>query len=197
MKTNTFRQLFEPMRTEVRSARAQAIYDQGRCRREGLINFATIPELLDLLSEGNRNDYLRKDLGTRGLLAEYQRGGARLWPTLLLVAYYPMLSRLRHRIWGDAMDDDDLDQLVITSFLSVCSCFDLERYDTYTVVRLRHATQRQVFNALRETQREREEHRKLEELAEDLGGLNPFQEYESAPSALELEEMAQALIGAC
>jgi len=191
--SRTFRQLFDPLRNKVCSTRAQAVYDEGRCRREGLIDLFTVPALLELLGESRMNDYVRKDLATRSLIAEYQRGGDSLWSSLLLVAYFPMLSRLRSRIWGNAMCQDDLDQLVIISFLGVCRSYDLDRYDTYTIVRLRQLTQKRVFKELRLVQGEQHDRRQLEQLARELGGLNPFKESKSPPSPPEVEGMAEAL----
>ena len=50
----SFRQIFEPMRGAVCSPRSQLVYDEGRCRREGLIDFAKVSDLLELLSAFRR-----------------------------------------------------------------------------------------------------------------------------------------------
>ncbi len=188
-----FRHLIEPLRKEVVSARHQRSYDDARCRREGLVDLFTVPDLLALLGEGRVNDYVRKDLATRGLLAEYQRSGDSFWSSLLLVAYFPMLSRLRHRIWGNCVGQDDLDQLVIIAFLGVCRDYDLDRYDSYTIVRLRQLTQKRVFKELRQVQGEQNQQRDLEQLARDIGDFDPFKESKSPPSPPEIEGMAEAL----
>ena len=72
---------------------------------------------------------------------------------MLLLAYYPMLSRLRHRIYGDSISRCDLDQIVITTFLSVVADFPLAEKPDRIAMHLRQRTQRRVFRTLREDQR--------------------------------------------
>jgi hypothetical protein len=76
-----------------------------------------------------------------------------------------MLSRLRHRIVGDTVARDDLDQLVLTSFIAALR--DVPSHIDRLALRLRQRTQRLVFRFIRRERAERhyglEENELLEE----------------------------------
>ena len=60
--------------------------------------------------------------------------------------HYVKLEECAERLksLSSAVGQDDLDQLVIIAFLGVCRDYDLDRYDSYTIVRLRQLTQKRV-----------------------------------------------------
>ena len=64
-----------------------------------------------------------------------------------------MLSKLRHRLFTNSLSGDDLDQLVITSFLTVVSELRLEEVPDRISMHLRQRTQRRVFRLLRDERR--------------------------------------------
>jgi len=111
---------------------------------------------LGTLSDERRDGYAERDALTRALIAENQGSPSSFWSAALLLAYYPMLSRLRHRIYGDAIPAGDLDQIVITMFLTVVTEFPLDKKRDRTAMHLRQRTERRVFRLVREDQRRQE-----------------------------------------
>ena len=64
------------------------------------------------MADDREHTYPERDGLTRALLSEHRASGEALWASVLLVAYYPMLSRLRHRLVSDAVPRDDPETLV-------------------------------------------------------------------------------------
>ena len=91
--------------------------------------------------------YPAREALTRAMLEEQRETGKPLWSSALLVAYYPMLSRLRHRLVTTTVTSEELDQVVVAAFLAAVSevPLDLDRLP----MRLRQRTERQVFTYLR------------------------------------------------
>lgn len=160
----TFRETFQAVRRQVLTAPAGVTFESARSRHAVLARQATVQALLDLMRDESPGRWSEREAVTRALVAEQQRNACGLWASLLLCAYYPMLSRLRHRIYGHAFDDDDLDQLVISGFLQVVADLDLDEVPDRTAMRLRQRTERRVFKTLR---REQDESRSRAELDEE------------------------------
>lgn len=154
--SNTFRQTIQSLKAEVLSSRHVPIFDAARGRHEVLAAHHTITSVLGVLGDERRDGYADRDALTRALIAEHQRSPSSFWSAALLLAYYPMLSRLRHRIYGDAIPAGDLDQIVVTMFLSVVTEFPLDKKRDRTAMRLRQRTERRVFRLVREDQRRQE-----------------------------------------
>ena len=124
--SNTFRQMIRSLRGEVFSRRNALLFDEARTRHDALDRHTTIASVLGVLDDERRLAYVEKEALTRALVAEQQATPSSYWSAVLLLAYYPMLSRLRHRIYGDSVASCDLDQIVITTFLSVVAGFPLK-----------------------------------------------------------------------
>ncbi len=150
---STFRQTRRSLRGEVFSRRHTPLFEGARQRHEALERYGTIASVLGVLDDERRSAYVEKEALTRALVAELQVSPSSFWPAVLLLAYYPMLSRLRHRIYGDSISSCDLDQMVIATFLSVVAEFPLEEKRDRIAMHLRQRTQRAVFRLLREDQR--------------------------------------------
>ena len=159
---STFRRMFAGLRAEVRSAQHARRYDDARKRQPALDDHDGIASVLGILADDRAGNYAAKEALTRALIAEQQTRPSAFWAAVVLVAYYPMLSRLRHRIYGDALPSEDLDQLVITSFLSVLAEYPLDEGLDRTAMRLRQRTERQVFRVIRDEQEERQRFRPAE-----------------------------------
>ena len=151
--SNTFRQTIRSLRGEVLSERHARLFDEARQRHDVLGRHSTIASVLGVLDDERRAAYVEKEALTRALVAEQQASPSSFWSAVLLLAYYPMLSRLRHRIYGDSISRCDLDQIVITTFLSVVAEFPLKEKRDRIAMHLRQRTQRRVFRMLREEQR--------------------------------------------
>jgi hypothetical protein len=154
--SNTFRQTIQSLKAEVLSTRHVPAFEAARGRHDVLAAHNTIASVLGVLSDERRDAYAQRDALTRALIAEQQSSPSSFWSAVLLLAYYPMLSRLRHRIYGDAIPSGDLDQIVITMFLTVVTEFPLDKKPDRTAMRLRQRTERRVFRLVREDQRRQE-----------------------------------------
>jgi hypothetical protein len=150
--SNKFRKLIRSLRGEVLSESHAELFNQARDRHEVLAQHSTIASVLGILDDERRAAYTEKEALTRALIVELQQSDSSFWPALLLLAYYPMLSRLRHRIYGDSIQRSDLDQIVIAEFLAVAADFPLDTKRDRIALRLRQRTERRVFRNLREEQ---------------------------------------------
>ena len=154
--SDSFRNTIRSLKAEVLSPRHRAAFDAARTRHDALASHHAIASVLGTLDDERKSAYPARDALTRVLLAEHQRSPSSFWSAVLLLAYYPMLSRLRHRIFGDAIPAGDLDQVVIMSFLSVVAEFPLDKKRDRTALHLRQMTAREVFRIVREDQRHQE-----------------------------------------
>lgn len=130
-------------------------------RRAALRDHPTMGSVLAALGEDSEDGYPAREALTRALLEEHRMSGGALWSSALLVAYYPMLSRLRHRLVSPWLPREELDQVVVTAFLAAVNEVPLEL--DRMPMRLRQRTERQVFAVLR---KEREHHYPTAELDE-------------------------------
>lgn len=149
-----FQQMFDRLRREALSPRHVRRFEEARGREPALTGYRCIAAVLATLELDDSDAYSEKDALTRALIAEQQTAPCSLWASALLVAYYPMLSRLRHRIYDDVLAEADQDQLVVTSFLSVVAEFPLADNPDRITLRLRWMTQRLVFRWVRQELRE-------------------------------------------
>jgi len=145
---STFRRLFAELRAEVRSPKHCAAFTEARERHDAFQDHGAVASVLGVLADGGPERYAEKEALSRALIAEQQAHPSAFWAAVLLVAYFPMLSRLRHRIYGHALASDDLDQLVVTSFLGVVADYPLDAGLDRTAMRLRQRTERQVFRVV-------------------------------------------------
>ena len=122
--SSTFRETFNAVRREVQVGPSR-VFDEAKARHRCLARHATVLSALAVMGEESPAGWVEREALTRALIEEHQATSLPFWASALLVAYYPMLSRLRHRIWGDALDRDDLDQLVVSCFLQVVAAFPL------------------------------------------------------------------------
>ena len=171
--SSTLRQTIRSLRAEVLSPRHAPLFEAARERNDAFEPHHTIASVLGTLADERREAYPHREALTRALIAEQQSAPSSFWAATLLLAYYPMLSRLRHRIYGDTLPDPDLDQIVITTFLTVVAEFPLDEKRDRTAMRLKQRTQRGVFRILREDQRHQELVRFTDleriEVADELG----------------------------
>ena len=151
--SDTFRQTIQSLKPDVLSARHTPLFEAARSRHDALAGPHDIASVLDTLGDERREAYAERDAITRALIAEHQESPSSFWSAVLLLAYYPMLSRLRHRIYGDAIPAGDLDQIVITMFLTVIAELRLDKKPDRTAMHLRQQTQRRVFRLVKEDQR--------------------------------------------
>lgn len=138
------------LKTELRAEASMKLFDESKQRYPALAEHETPLSVLAVLGDESERRWAEREALTRALITEEQQRPHPLWAALLLAAYYPMLSRLRHRIYGDDLDPEDFDQLVVSTFLEVVRAFPLGERRDRTCMHLRQMTQRRVFRHLRE-----------------------------------------------
>ena len=136
------------LRRQALSAPQQA-FQEGLLRQPALAGHPSVPAVLAAFDDERDETYPSRDALTRALLAQYQASTNSLWASLLLVAYYPMLSRLRLRLNDNPFPVDELDQVVVLAFLTTLAEFPLAEVTDRVPMRIRQGTQRQVFDRLR------------------------------------------------
>jgi hypothetical protein len=146
---STLKVLIEQLRQQVLATGA-SVFEHGRVAEPALAAHADVAGVLAALADEREATYPLRDELTRALLAMHRHHKATLWSSMLAVAYFPMLSRLRHRIIGDAVPREELDQLVFTAFWSTLAELPVHgRGSDRLPMRLRQRTQRQVFRTLK------------------------------------------------
>lgn len=146
--SNTLRTLIERLRQEVLTS-PQRTFEDARTRRPVLAPHSDVASVLRALADDRESTYPARDALTRALLTESCESGKTLWASMLLVAYYPMLSRLRRRLFSDSVPRDELDQTVVTAFLAALKEMSVHEYEDRVAMRLRQRTERHVFAVLR------------------------------------------------
>lgn len=144
----------------------QRIFDTGRGRQPALEVHPDAASVLSVLADDAEATYPTRDALARALVAEHRASGNALWASLLLVAFFPMLSRLRGRLVSDTVPGDELDQLVVTSFLAAMTELPLHDRVDRVAMRLRQRTERQVFGFLRKEREQRHPSLEVEELSD-------------------------------
>lgn len=166
----TLRGTIELLRRQVLAA-PPGRFARAAQRRPALGAHDGLPSVLGSLGDESEAAYPAREALSLALLQEHRETGDTLWSSVLLLAYYPMLSRLRHRLVTSALSREELDQVVLTAFLVAVDEVPLHR--DRLPMRLRQRTERQVFQVLR---RLRSEHAPLAS-AEELARLacDPFE----------------------
>lgn len=162
--SGALRTVIERLRREVLAAPRRS-FDIGRARHPALAPHEGVASVLAALADDREHTYPDRDALTRTLLAEHRESGDALWASMLLVAYYPMLSRLRHRLVCDTVPRDELDQVVVTAFLGAISELSLLDHADRIALRLRQRTERQVFAFLRKEREQQHPSATSDELA--------------------------------
>lgn len=145
---------------EVYAPRHQQRFDQARIRQPALRPYASVAEVIDALDEHDDDralSYADKEPILQALLREQRMRSAPFWNGVMVLAFYPMLSRLLHRIRGDELGPEERAQLVVTAFLEATRSVPTVGSDNRSFLRLRRATRRRVFHALHLLRREADE----------------------------------------
>jgi hypothetical protein len=154
-RTRPFREPFDALRRQLDTAPAAAVIATARDRHPALRDNGSVEVLLARMADESADSWTDREALTRAFLAEHQSDADRgIWSALLLFAYFPMLSHLRYRLRSETLDSQDLDSLVITSFLEVIATLNLDTVQNRTAMQLRQRTQRKVFHVLGRTSAE-------------------------------------------
>ena len=150
-----FESMIQIMRRDVCSPKHRRRF--GEFRQRHALGAENMPAVLATLAERERKTYANREALTKALLTEYQSRPSSLWSSALIVAYGPMLLRLRNRLMSDDMPGDDLDQMVFETFLGVARRLSLDDPRGRLPMFLRQATQRAVFRILNDEAEYQEE----------------------------------------
>jgi|APLak6261679142_1056127.scaffolds.fasta_scaffold00003_144 hypothetical protein len=154
---SSLKALIERLRREVLSA-APRVFEEGRCRLALLAFHTDIESVLLALADEREVTYPARDALANALLTMHRTTKTPFWSSVLAIAFFPMLSRLRNRIIGDAVPRDELDQLVLASFWSALAEIPVAgRGSDRLPMRLRQRTQRLVFQSLRQERAQQHE----------------------------------------
>lgn len=134
---------------DLRDEKNVMIFQQAAEQHPVLANHSTPMSALALLNIESPRLWAEKDAVVSALIIEQRKRENSFWNTFLCIAFYPMLSRLRHRILGFALTRDDLDQIVLSSFMETVSAYPIQDRTDRVCMRLRQTTQRAVFRKLR------------------------------------------------
>jgi len=130
------------------------VFEQGHARHGALTVHPDVASVLAALSQDDEHSYPEREALTQAILAEHRTSHAPLWASILIVAYYPMLCRLRLRLGSDVLAYDELDQLVVTAFLGALDDVPPAQCADRVAMRLRQHTKRRVFETLRKEHEE-------------------------------------------
>ena len=143
-----------PLRAELASARYQPVFEEARQRERRFGRHRNILSVIAALDPTSDEPYSEREGLTRALVREQRRHAHGLWAAALLLAFVPMLSSLRGRIRHDELGGDDLDQLVVESFLEVPRRRRARVAPKRTALWLKKETARVVFARIGERKRE-------------------------------------------
>jgi len=149
-----FQQMFNDVQRQALSSEHVPMYEAARRRQPALGAYPTIATVLGALEVKNKKVFAEKEVLARAFIAEVQVCPSSLWTSLLLVCCFPLLGNLRKRIAGDELPAEELDQLVVATFLDVVAGFPLDQYLNRTFLHLRQQIQQQVFRLLAEQRRQ-------------------------------------------
>ena len=142
----------------------------------------------------------------RAIIRLYQSGaglprhGTRdVWPTMLVVAFYPAILRLWRRIRTDSHEREELHEIVLDAFLSGARSLPRIGEIVYIPKRLRREMERRAFAEVKGACADRALTRELVTEALDRGRIEPFAggRSEETPFAIDesfdLEAMSEGL----
>ena len=194
-----FQQLFDEVKREALAPGHARRFEQARHRHPALSAYPSIAVVLGALEVKGKKVFDEKESLARVFIAEEQACPGALWTSLLLVCCFPLLGNLRSRVAGVELPAEELDQLVVATFLDVAADFPLERYADRTFMRLRQQTQHRVFKVIA---RQRQEETllwptdlpALDRLGDVRWPESPRSHRDEPPSPAELAEAVSLLV---
>ena len=133
-------------------SRALAMHTGALSTSEPALNaHVSIASVVDALSHP-RTPWPTKEALTRALIREHRRANVWIFGGALLVAYAPLLVCLRCRLRSPALEDDELDQVLVGEFLGAVVRFDDAVHPDRALMHLHQNTRRAVFELLGDEQ---------------------------------------------
>lgn len=140
----------EALKRQVNSNETTLAIQSAHPRRPELRSFTDAPAIVTFLHDTDPRRTRVRSAVTRALLAETQARSHPCWSALLMVAYFPGLLRIRAALGARAgLGREDLDWIVVESFLEVASTLPLETQGRLAVVNLVLGTRKAVYQQVR------------------------------------------------
>jgi len=145
---NILKQTISALNADILSPKYVSTYTAARYLYDVLASYSSISSVLDVLRDRSDETYPQREELIRVLVTEQQLNPSSFWSSVLIVVCAPMLIKLRHQIYGDIVTEDDLDQIIITSFLTAINECNPKDEAIQLVIWIKHRTKRRVFQAL-------------------------------------------------
>jgi len=147
MRLETIRQ---GLKRELTRAETLHSFEAARDRHPALQPFDDPLAAVAFLNDTDCRATSARSAVTRAMIEEVQTRGTSCWAALLLYAYFPGLLRIRGSAYrARGLSNEELDLLVLESFLEVASTLPLDRQGRLAVVNLVLGTRKVVFRQLR------------------------------------------------
>jgi|WetSurMetagenome_2_1015567.scaffolds.fasta_scaffold30422_2 hypothetical protein len=131
------------------NSRSNALaFQRGRAACETISSFETIADLMDALRRRSEKTAAQREQLTRAVIQLFRRTRDRLWSSVLVVLYYPLLCSVRKQLVGGRLGSDDLDQLVLDAFMTALAEPSLDKYQN-VAFGIWQLTRRRIFETLR------------------------------------------------
>ena len=121
----TFKTMFRRLRRSLDRSEAAEAWAKACEAYPELAAFGLFEDVLGLLDQALAAAFPDRERLTWIAVGRDQATGETLWSTLLLVAFYPMLSRMRRAVYDSRDDQAEVDQLVIDAFFEATSAIDV------------------------------------------------------------------------
>jgi len=117
MRTSGLLKLQQRMLARASTPRNEAVFAEARQRHVAFAPFDDVAMLIAMMELWSGATATDREAVVKALLLERGRSGHELWSTLLVLAYRPMLTKLRKRVRAPVLGDDELDAMVLLAFL--------------------------------------------------------------------------------
>ena len=163
--------------------RRSPVYDEARSRHRELAPHANAREVLAALRSSSALSPSERDALLATVLTEHQRAPQPVWQSILLVAFEPLLVRIRKSI--NRKPDADNDQQVFLGFLeAICSV----RVGHHTLLALRWLTEAHVEGAVRKDSLAVKDHKPYNDERATSGPFSPTFQKVAAAEIMDLIE---------
>ncbi len=122
-----------------------AVFETARARRPDLAPFASILDVLEALDSRSTTGEERRHAIVAELVREHRASKSAVWSKALLVAFYPAMNGLRSRLSLGSVSLDEIDQAILTGFLSAVAELPGRALGHFAAFRICRRMERYVF----------------------------------------------------
>jgi len=126
-----------------------SIFNSAKQHHRTLKDISKLDDVVSFLQNCDPAGTSKRSAITSSLIAEFQTENSQCWGSMLLLAYYPYLIRQRKNFDPvRGCNTEDLNSLVLESFLNAADTFPLETQAHYSVVCLTLTTRKKISRAI-------------------------------------------------